>query len=237
MRILEPIVSELAGGDIRLDESVWDRLSYSPLELEDYIEGKFYGGMSWDNFGQDWILGYVIPRDVLPYSSLDSDNFEKCWSLFNLRPVKVDGLSSPSAFRGRRWGSSLGGTEAFTLKPWGAELIWAKTPSYVGKVLLVTRGSKLSLQHHEVKEETMFVKSGVIILHYGQDLDSMSKVTLAENDSFHIPPGTIHRVEAVEDSSILEVSTIELNDIVRHEDDYGREVLKPEWRVLKNKKQ
>ena len=110
-----------------------------------------------------------------------------------------------------------------TVKPWGAEVLWAKTTAYVGKILIVKEGCKLSLQHHNVKEETMLLSKGKIKITYGDSLDELKNVVLTEGLVFHIKPKTIHRVEAIVDSEIIEVSTTELDDLVRHSDEYGRD--------------
>ena len=106
-------------------------------------------------------------------------------------------------------------------KPWGHELIWAHTDRYVGKILQVNRGEALSLQYHETKEETLFLLEGRILLTLGKDGEERT-VTMEPGEAFHIPPFLIHRMEAVETSKILEVSTTELDDVVRLEDRYGR---------------
>jgi len=112
-------------------------------------------------------------------------------------------------------------------KPWGHEEIWARTDRYVGKVLFVRAGCQLSRQYHEVKDETMRVESGKIELEldaYGA-IDAKRRrdlLTLGPGDAIHISPGTIHRLRAVEDSRVYEVSTPELDDVVRLEDEYGR---------------
>lgn len=111
-------------------------------------------------------------------------------------------------------------------KPWGHELIWAKTSRYVGKILHVKAGESLSLQYHEMKEETLLVIRGKIILTL-QSGDDQRRVTMDTGVAFHIPPRLIHRMEAVEDTDIVEVSTTELDDVVRLEDRYGR-VKEPE---------
>lgn len=107
-------------------------------------------------------------------------------------------------------------------KPWGYELIFAKTARYVGKILHVKRGETLSLQYHNVKEETLFVVRGELKLTIESDGDRRV-LPLREGESFHIPPRLIHRMEAVVDTDVAEVSTPELDDVVRLEDRYGRE--------------
>lgn len=106
-------------------------------------------------------------------------------------------------------------------KPWGYELIWARTDRYVGKILHVKRGEGLSLQYHERKEETLYLSSGRVELTLRSG-DEERKVTMTPGEAYHIPPGLIHRIEALEDSDVFEASTIELDDVVRLEDRYGR---------------
>jgi mannose-6-phosphate isomerase len=107
-------------------------------------------------------------------------------------------------------------------KPWGHETIWARTERYVGKVLHVRRGESLSLQYHRVKEETIRVLSGLLQLEVGPEGAERETVRLGPGDGWHIPPGLRHRMTALEDTDILEVSTPELDDVVRLEDRYGR---------------
>jgi mannose-6-phosphate isomerase-like protein (cupin superfamily) len=107
-------------------------------------------------------------------------------------------------------------------KPWGYELIFAKTGRYVGKILHINRGESLSLQFHNVKDETLYVVSGELKLTIESDGDRR-EVPLRKGEAFHIPPLLIHRMEAIEDTDVAEVSTPELDDVVRLEDRYGRE--------------
>ena len=107
-------------------------------------------------------------------------------------------------------------------KPWGHELIWAETPRYIAKILHIEAGHKLSRQYHRVKDETLFVESGVMDLELG-DASSLETRTMQKGDVFHVTPGTIHRMIAVETTRVFEVSTTELDDVVRLSDDYGRE--------------
>ena len=103
-------------------------------------------------------------------------------------------------------------------KPWGYELRWAITNRYLGKVLHINRGEALSLQYHERKDECLMVSSGVL------DLELNGQVhRLRPGDTVHITPGTKHRMTAVEDCDIFEVSTPEIDDVVRLEDRYGRQ--------------
>ena len=107
-------------------------------------------------------------------------------------------------------------------KPWGFELLWAETEDYVGKLLFVKAGESLSLQYHEKKEETMHVESGVALFEAGPNKDELESFELKAGDSFHLPPGYLHRITAKTDCRIYEVSTPFLQDVVRMEDRYGR---------------
>jgi mannose-6-phosphate isomerase len=107
-------------------------------------------------------------------------------------------------------------------KPWGHELIWAETDHYVGKILHVKAGHALSLQYHEVKDETIHLLSGQLRFQLGTSPDALQTVDLKEGESVRIRPGTIHRMEAVTDVDILEASTPHLDDVVRLEERYGR---------------
>lgn len=109
-------------------------------------------------------------------------------------------------------------------KPWGSELIFALTGEYAGKILFVKAGESLSLQFHNVKDESWYVLEGRALLEIGRAGDSiLDEVTIAPGEAYHFPPGTVHRVSALEDTRILEVSTPQLDDVVRLEDTYGRE--------------
>ena len=109
-------------------------------------------------------------------------------------------------------------------KPWGHELWWARTDRYVGKILHVKKGESLSLQYHNVKDETIMLQSGRLLFETrptGEE-GELRKVEMSPGDVFHITPGTLHRMTAIEDCDIVEVSTPELDDVVRLEDRYGR---------------
>lgn len=106
-------------------------------------------------------------------------------------------------------------------KPWGHELIWARTDRYVGKVLHVRAGHVLSCQYHNVKDETMHVLRGELILRLGRGADLVERRFTA-GESVHIPPKQVHQIEAVVDTDVLEASTPELDDLVRLSDRYGR---------------
>ena len=128
-----------------------------------------------------------------------------------------------------RTSPNLGGLEPFSIeptkvdKPWGHELIWALTDDYCGKLLFVKAGESLSLQFHREKDESWYVQSGrarLDIAAAGEKLPQSEVV--GAGAAFRIRPGTVHRVTAVEDTTILEVSTPQLDDVVRLEDRYGR---------------
>jgi mannose-6-phosphate isomerase-like protein (cupin superfamily) len=105
-----------------------------------------------------------------------------------------------------------------TKKPWGEELLWAHTPAYVGKIIVVNKGKRSSLQKHLKKSETFFVLSGRMRLEYRG-----KKHVVGAGRAFHIEPGSVHRFSAPFGRvTLLEVSTPQLHDIVRLEDDYGR---------------
>jgi mannose-6-phosphate isomerase-like protein (cupin superfamily) len=106
-------------------------------------------------------------------------------------------------------------------KPWGYELIWAHTERYVGKVLHVNAGHRLSLQYHVKKDETIHLWSGKLQLVYDEGQGLVER-EMQPGESYHIRPGTKHRMIAVTDCDILEASTPELDDVVRLEDAYGR---------------
>jgi mannose-6-phosphate isomerase len=109
-------------------------------------------------------------------------------------------------------------------KPWGYELIWAEADHYVGKVLFVKAGQSLSLQFHRVKDESWLVQEGRAKLELGSAGDPVLKhEVIGAGATFRFRPGTVHRVTALEDTTIVEVSTNHLDDVVRLEDRYGRE--------------
>jgi mannose-6-phosphate isomerase len=131
-----------------------------------------------------------------------------------------DQLSSPN----------LSGLEAFARestrveKPWGYELIWALTDRYCGKVLHVRAGEQLSLQFHRVKDEAWFFVEGRAELEVAAAGEAVTTTEIVGPPAaFRFTPGTVHRVRALEDTTIFEVSTPEIDDVVRLEDRYGRE--------------
>lgn len=107
-------------------------------------------------------------------------------------------------------------------KPWGHEIVWAETARYVGKILHIRAGQRLSRQYHQVKDETLLLQAGEMDLEIGAPPTIETK-RMNKGDTFHVTPGTIHRMIAVTDVDVLEVSTPELDDVVRLEDVYGRE--------------
>jgi mannose-6-phosphate isomerase-like protein (cupin superfamily) len=129
-------------------------------------------------------------------------------------------LNSPNLESLDPWASEVTRVE----KPWGYELIWAVTGVYVGKVLFVKSGHSLSLQFHREKDESWLIQTGRAKLELGEVGESVLKEeVIGPGAAFHYPPGTVHRVTALEDTTILEVSTPQLDDVVRLEDAYGRE--------------
>ena len=106
-------------------------------------------------------------------------------------------------------------------KPWGYELHWAKTDRYVGKVIHINKGHALSLQYHNVKDETIFLWSGKLLFEIEVD-GVLTKREMKPGDAVHVTPKTVHRMTAIEDADVFEASTPELHDVVRLEDRYGR---------------
>lgn len=105
-------------------------------------------------------------------------------------------------------------------KPWGKELIWSNSEKYIGKLLYINKMSSLSYQYHKIKEETIYVMSGILYLYIG---DNKEVLVLKEGESYFIPPGLKHRFEAKEESvTLLEASTYHPKDVVRLEDKYDR---------------
>ena len=108
-------------------------------------------------------------------------------------------------------------------KPWGHELLWAKTERYVGKILHIKKGHQLSLQYHNRKDETVMVLSGKMEFVHYQEGEPPRSTVLLPRQPFHITPRLRHRMIALEDCDVVEVSTTELDDVVRLEDAYGRQ--------------
>ena len=108
-------------------------------------------------------------------------------------------------------------------KPWGHEEWFALAPGrFCGKALHISAGHSLSLQDHEVKEETVSVQSGRLLFEVGPSEHALERFELLPGEAVHLLPGTRHRMTALEDTVVLEASTTELNDVVRLEDRYGR---------------
>ncbi len=107
-------------------------------------------------------------------------------------------------------------------KPWGYEIIWAHTDRYVGKILHINAGHALSVQYHEVKDETVYLLSGKLVYRVWEH-DRPLDVGLEPGQAYRITPHTIHQMEAVTDCDVLEASTPHLDDVVRLQDRYGRE--------------
>jgi mannose-6-phosphate isomerase len=129
-------------------------------------------------------------------------------------------MDSPNLSSLDRWGFDVRRVD----KPWGHELIWALTDTYCGKVLFVQAGHALSLQFHREKEESWLVQSGRAKLELGDaGQAALAEEVVGPGYAFHYRPGTVHRVTALEDTTILEVSTPQLDDVVRLEDAYGRQ--------------
>jgi mannose-6-phosphate isomerase len=131
----------------------------------------------------------------------------------------TDHLTSPN----------LGGLDRFAVeptkveKPWGHELIWAETDEYAGKLLFVKAGESLSLQFHSEKDESWLVHSGRARIEMAAPGEKVPEAeVVGPGAAFRIKPGTVHRVTALEDTTIFEVSTPQLQDVVRLEDRYGR---------------
>lgn len=115
-------------------------------------------------------------------------------------------------------------------KPWGYELWWAQTDLYAGKILHVKQGHRLSLQLHRRKDESCYLLSGRMVLTIGPSADELSEEEIEPGHAWRIRPGTVHTIEALEDSDVLEASTPHLDDVIRLKDRYGRsaEAKRPE---------
>ncbi len=107
-------------------------------------------------------------------------------------------------------------------KPWGFEILFAETPKYAGKVLFVRKGRRLSLHYHKVKDEVLYVHDGKVNMEIERDGENKEALTLRAGDCVRITPLTRHRLTAIEDTTLFEASTPELDDVVRLDDDYGR---------------
>jgi mannose-6-phosphate isomerase len=129
-------------------------------------------------------------------------------------------LDSPNLENLDRWAVEPRRVE----KPWGWEAIWAETDTYVGKVLFVAAGESLSLQFHRLKDESWYLQSGRAKLELSDAGEAvLNEEVVAAPAFFRLRPGTVHRLTAIEDTTVIEVSTPQLDDVVRLEDRYGRE--------------
>jgi mannose-6-phosphate isomerase len=108
-------------------------------------------------------------------------------------------------------------------KPWGYEIWYAWTDQYVGKIIHVNAGARLSLQYHDQKDESSYLLSGRLLLTRGLEPDQLTVTEIQAGRTWRNLPGEIHTIEAIEESDVLEVSTPHLEDVVRLEDKYGRE--------------
>lgn len=108
-------------------------------------------------------------------------------------------------------------------KPWGHEIWFAHTERYAGKIIVVEAGQRLSLQYHEAKDETSYLVSGRLRLWQGDSADDLTEREIGPGDAWRNETGTVHTIEAIETATVFEVSTPELDDVVRLEDRYGRE--------------
>lgn len=107
-------------------------------------------------------------------------------------------------------------------KPWGRELWFALSKKYAGKILIIRKGHRSSLQYHKLKEESMLLDYGLLKLEIGKKPDQLKTRIIRPGTAFHLPPKTIHRMQALKDCRLIEVSTPQLTDVVRIDDDYNR---------------
>ncbi len=107
-------------------------------------------------------------------------------------------------------------------KPWGHEIWWAQTDDYAGKLLIVKAGERLSVQMHREKDETSYLLSGRLLLVQGPSAEELTEREIGPGTSWRNEPGLVHTIEAIEDATVLEVSTPQLDDVVRLSDRYGR---------------
>jgi len=136
---------------------------------------------------------------------------------------KTDKKAKPSAAATRK-GAGSGRVQVVKVsKPWGHETIWARSDRYVGKILHINAGQELSVQYHNKKDETVYLLSGEISYRVQSAGGALEDVKLEVGESFRITPGTVHQMVATTDCDVLEVSTPELDDVVRLSDRYGRE--------------
>jgi mannose-6-phosphate isomerase len=133
-------------------------------------------------------------------------------------------LPEPEAAAGSTASGAPAGQAARRVdKPWGHELIWTQTDHYVGKLIVIEAGRRLSLQKHIEKDESILVISGRLRLHLEDEAGSIQAIEMGPGDHRRVPTGRIHRFEAIETTELVEISTPQLDDVIRLEDDYGRE--------------
>jgi quercetin dioxygenase-like cupin family protein len=140
----------------------------------------------------------------------------------NVTPSERSGREPSAGPLSHTWEADLKQTPRRVEKPWGYELIWADTSDYVGKLLHIQAGEALSLQYHEVKDETIYLLSGQMRFSAGSSESDLEDIDLRAGESFHVSTGTVHRMVAITDCDVLEASTPHLDDVVRLEDRYGR---------------
>ena len=116
----------------------------------------------------------------------------------------------------------VGGEPKRVEKPWGHELWWAQTDQYAGKLLIINASHSLSLQFHREKDESSYLLSGRLRLVQGASAEALTEYEVKPGQSWRNEPGVVHAIEALEDSTVLEVSTPQLGDVVRLQDRYGR---------------
>jgi mannose-1-phosphate guanylyltransferase len=155
---------------------------------------------------------------ALESASIDRGVMEKCARIL-LLPASGIGWSDVGGWEALR--EAMARRE----KPWGYEHLWALSEHYAGKFLHIRAGESLSLQYHEIKDETIHILQGKLRLRIGPSQSELLDVILSPGQSQAIPPGTIHQMEALEDCVIAEVSTPHLTDVVRLEDKYGRAII------------
>ena len=136
---------------------------------------------------------------------------------------KTDKKARPRAAATQKRGGSGRVQVVKVSKPWGHETIWARSDRYVGKILHINAGQELSVQYHNKKDETVYLLSGDISYRVQTDGGTLEDVRLKVGESFRITPGTVHQMVAMTDCDVLEVSTPELDDVVRLSDRYGRQ--------------
>jgi mannose-6-phosphate isomerase len=148
---------------------------------------------------------------------------ELYWRTLNEQQIraKLDAKMEAVKVAKEKISKPLGQLHVTVSKPWGQEKIWAHTDKYVGKILTIEPGQTLSLQYHRDKDETIFVLTGSLLFTYGT-VGNLKSRTVGPGEPVHIPPGLVHRMHATDRTTVLEVSTPELDDVVRLEDRYGR---------------